>query len=120
MGQNPHAIFNSRDDYFDWDKYDEQLDHIELSDIDRDRSRGSLRYLRALLGEEFLRDNRKTGNPMLSCFLNAAPRARLQIIDLAEALKALEKAGKFDDLLKRIKHSGTCAEALSVLYAAYK
>lgn len=120
MSMNPHEIFRSEEDYFDWDKYYEQLDQIKLSDIDRVRAREALRYLRGLLGEDFLRNSREKGHPLLSDFLNAAPRVRLQMIALAEALKSLSKADKFDDLLKRIKHPGTCAEALSVLDAAYK
>jgi hypothetical protein len=121
MDKNPFEIFKNEDDYASWDKYDEQLDRIELAEADRARARRSISYLRQLLDEDFLQNARQQGNPILPWFfLNAAPCARLALTSFAEALEGLEKADKFSDLVDRIKDAKRVEEALTVLDAAYK
>lgn len=121
MDKNPFEVFKTEEDYASWDKYDEQLDLIELTEADRGRARRSIAYLRRLLGEDFLQNAWKQGNPLVPWyFTNAAPRARLSLISFAEALKALERADKFSGLVARIKDAGRVEEALTVLDAAYK
>lgn len=121
VSKNPFEVFQSEEDYLSWDKYIEQLDSIDLSEANRKRARESLLYLRKMLGENFLRDNKEKGHPIIFPYLvNAALRAKLLMIRLAEEMKALEGANNFDDLLKRVKHSTNCGEAISVLTSAYK
>jgi hypothetical protein len=65
MDKNPFDVFETEDDYVNWDKYDEQLDLIELTEADMGRARRSIAYLRKLLGEDFLRIAGRQGNPVL-------------------------------------------------------
>jgi hypothetical protein len=121
MDRNPFEVFKTEADYVSWDRYDEQLDLIELTDAQRDRARMSIMYLRKLLGEDFLQIAGRQGSPIFYWFFtNAAPPARLALISFAEALEALEKADKFNDLVSRIKDARRVEEALTVLDAAYK
>src|ERR1051325_699326 len=99
MDKNPFEVFKTEADYVSWDKYDEQLDLIELTDAHRDRARRAISYLRKLLGEDFLQIAGRQGNPVFHWFfMNAAPPARLSLISFAESLEALEKADKFSHL----------------------
>jgi hypothetical protein len=98
MVKNPFEMFSTEEDYYNWDRYDAQLDHIVLSELDRERARKAIRYFRRLLGEDFLRDARRTGHALLQPFLNAVPRECLHMAELAEMMKALENTAKFDDL----------------------
>ena len=120
----PHAlaIFETREDHMNWDKYEEQSDLIEqLSPVDRKRTKAGIRYLRALLGEDFLRRAGKDGNSILPWFfLNAAPCARLSLIQLVYELKAVEGFPNFNGLVARLKDGRKAEEALTVLDAAYK
>ncbi len=120
MKMDPLEIFRGEDDYVNWDRYEQQVELIKLTDTERARARWSLQYLRTLLGEDFLKTAFRKGHPLLSWFLNAAPRARLSLIGLAEALKALEGADNFDGLVARLKDPRRAGEALTVLEAAYR
>jgi len=128
MAGDAHQIFNAPDDHWNWDKYVEQCDLIELSDSDRLRCKDSIRYLRAVLGEGYLRRAHAQQNPLIFWFfLNFAPRARLSLIRFADALKALETASNFRAVLKRIKrrisrpeHLEEVAEGMSVVGVAHK
>jgi hypothetical protein len=121
MDKNPFEIFKTDADYVSWNKYNEQLGLIELSETDRGRAQRSISYLRKLLDEDFLQIAGRQGNPILHWFfMNAAPPARLALISFAEALEALEEADKFSDLVARIKDARRVEEALTVLDAAYK
>lgn len=121
MSKNPFEIFKDEDDYVSWDKYDQQLDLIELTSADRVRARKGIMYLRELLGEGFLQIAREQGNPIYHWFFtNFAPGARREMASFAEALESLEGAGKFGDLVTRIKDFRRAEEALTVLDAAYK
>jgi hypothetical protein len=99
-----------------------------LSDYDRLRCKDAIRYLRAVLGEGYLRRAHAQQNPLLFWFfLNFAPRARLSLIRFADALKALETAPNFRAVLKRIKrrisrpeHLDEVAEGMSVVGVAHK
>ncbi len=117
---NPLSIFETRDDHFSWDKYEEQIDLIEgLSDDEKMRALVGIRYLRALLGEDFLRCAAVEHNPIYSWFFsNAAPHARRSLILLAEELRSFEDAGGFKGLVARLKDAEKAPEALSVLGAA--
>ena len=91
MKNNPHEIFGGEEDFYNWEKYIEQCDLIELSDENQRRCRESYQYLRRLLGEGFLKRSREKRYPMFFWFFgNAAPRARLSMISFANSLKALE------------------------------
>jgi hypothetical protein len=116
------AIFETREDHFNWDKYEQQSDLIEpLSDANKHRAKTGIRYLRVLLGEDFLQRAAEDGNSILAWyFLNAAPCARLSLIQLVEELRALEGAPNFNGLVARLKDGRKAEEALTVLDAAYK
>jgi hypothetical protein len=124
MSSNPHEIFTTQEDYWSWDKYIQQCDLIELSDIDRQRAKDSFRYLRAVLGEGYLKRASRQGNPMFSWyFLNSANLARLSLIRFAEALKALEGAPGYSAILRRIRRPKSLdemAEGDSVIEVAQK
>ena len=115
-------MFNSAEDYVNWDRYEQQVDEIDLSLLDRQRVRSGLQYLRAVLGEEFLKDTIRTSHPFSAMFTNAAPRERIFLADLAEQMMALETSEKFHCLKERIgsRDSETSAEGMSVLEIAKK
>lgn len=117
---DPLEIFETRDDHVSWDKYEKQIDLIEeLTEEEKQRAKGGMRYLRALLGEDFLRRAVVEGNPIFSWFFsNAAPHARRSLIRLAEELRCFENAASFNGLVARLKNAEKAPEALSVLGAA--
>jgi hypothetical protein len=127
MASNSHEMFVTPEDYVDWDKYVEQCDRIELRDRDRQRCKDSIRYLRTVLGEGYLRRAQAQRNPtILRLLLNSAPAARLTLIRFAEALTALEDAPNFKAVLRRIKrrvsrpeHLDEAAEGMSVVGVAH-
>jgi hypothetical protein len=132
---NPHEIFVTIEDHWNWDKYIEQCDLIELSVTDRQRAKDSFKYLRGVLGEgylkaatSYLRGEFNQRNPLFSWyFANSAPRARLSMIEFVEALGALENAANFKAVLRRIKKRikkpedlNDLAEGISVIEVAHK
>jgi len=52
---NPHFVFQKPEDRYNWDKYLEQLDLIELSDSERMRADQAIQFFRKLFGETFLK-----------------------------------------------------------------
>jgi len=117
MSTNPFEMFRTRDDYLNWDRYDEQLPAIDLSEDNRQRTSDAISYLRNLLGEDFLRNAFANGSSLLSLFINAAPRARLELVYLAESLKGLEQVENFKELVSQIGDHRVDA-AISVLQTA--
>jgi hypothetical protein len=104
MSSNPHEVFVVPEDRWNWDKYIQQCDLIDLSDTDRQRAKDSLRYLRGVLGEGYLRRADLRRNPMFFwLFSNAASRARLSMIRFTDALKNFEGAPNYQTILRRIK-----------------
>jgi hypothetical protein len=73
MSSNPFSMFTKPDDYVDLNRYEEQVDAIELSETDRQRVRDSIAYMRNLLGNDFLRKASAEGTALFSIFSNAAP-----------------------------------------------
>jgi hypothetical protein len=124
MNSNPHKIFVTTEDRWSWDKYIEQCDLIDLSEIDRRRAKDSFQYLRGILGEGYLKRAASRGNPMFFWyFANAANRARLSMIRFTKALKALEGAPNYQAILRRIKRPtefDELAEGMSVIEVAHK
>jgi len=84
MTENPFEMFSAPEDYASWDRYDEQIDKIDLPTIERQRVRSGLRYFRSLMGEDFLEKTIQTGHPFISMLTNAAPRERIYLAELAE------------------------------------
>jgi len=78
MKPDAFAIFETPEDHVSWDKYDQQNDLMEeLTNDERQRAMTGIRYLRALLGEDFLRRAREEGNPVCFWFFaNTASHAR--------------------------------------------
>jgi hypothetical protein len=124
MGSNPHEIFVTDEDYWNWDKYIQQCDLIDLSDGDKRRAKESYQYLRGVLGEGYLKRAYRQRNPMLFWyFTNAANLARLSLIRFTEALKALEGAPGYKAILRRIKRPKNLDEMIegkSVIEVAQK
>jgi len=120
MNLHPQAIFQTREDYVSWDKYDQQNDLIEeLTDSERERAKIGMRYLRVLLGEDFLRRAAERGNPIFAWFFrDSAPHARRSLIRLSEELMSFENAQGFKGLVARLKDRERAPEALTVLGAA--
>ncbi|MDQ3847366.1 MAG: hypothetical protein M3261_00240, partial [Thermoproteota archaeon] len=101
MSRNPHEIFTREEDYWDWDKYIQQCDLIELSKVDSERAKDSFRYLRDIFGKGFLKRAARKRYPIFAWyFANSAPRARLSMIRLVDALKALANAPNFVTVLR--------------------
>jgi hypothetical protein len=125
---NPHQVFTAHKDRWSGNKYIEQLDLIELSDLDRQRAKEAIVYLRGLLGEGFLRRAETERNPIfLRFFVNAAPPARLALIRFVDALTALDGTKNFRSALKDIKHRlktpedlERLTEKLSMVHVAHK
>lgn len=128
MSRNPHEIFTSEEDYWDWDKYIQQCDLIELSKVDSERAKDSFRYLKEVFGKGFLKRAARERHPIFTWyFVNSAPRARLSLIRLVDALRALENAPNFVTVLRRIKKRikrdedlSDIGEGLSVVEVAHK
>ena len=125
---HPQEIFTTIEDRWNWDKYIQQVDLINLSAVDREKAKDSFVYLRRVLGEEFLQRAYEEGNPMFSWyFLRGDVRARLSLIRLVEALKASEVSINFRSAMKDIKrHIKTSedferlVEKLSMVRVAHK
>ena len=94
MKPDPLAIFQSREDHVSWGKYEHQIDLIdELREEEKQRAKSGIRYLRRLLGNQFLRHGAADGNPVFLWFFNnSAPHARRFLIRLAEELKSFADA----------------------------
>src|SRR5205085_8850622 len=116
MNLHPLAIFETRDDHVSWDKYDQQNDLIEgLTDDERQRARNGMRYLRQLLGEDFLRRAVEKGNPIFAWFVaQATPHHRRSLIRLSEELKTFESRPGIARLVASLKDHDKAAEALTV------
>ena len=125
---NPHQIFATHEDRWSWNKYIQQVDLIELSDLDRRRTKDALVYLRGILGEGFLRRAEAERNPIyLRFFVNAAPPARLALIRFVDSLTALEGTRNFRSALRDIKRRlktpddlERLTEKLSMVQVAHK
>lgn len=101
---NPHELFQTVEDHWNWDLYVQQCDRIKLTEDQRQRSKDSFRYLQEKLGSGFLRRAFNEGHPLFTWyFCNSAPPARLSLIRFAESLRAFETAPKFNLIIKRIK-----------------
>lgn len=101
---NPHELFQTVEDHWNWDLYVNQCDRIKLTDDQRQRSKDSFRYLEKTLGTGFLRRAFNERHPVFTWyFCNSAPQARLSLIRFAESLRAFETDPKFNALIKRIK-----------------
>ena len=117
MSTNPFEMFRTRDDHLNFDRYIEQLPAIDLSEVNRQRTSAAISYLRSLFGDDFLRDAFANGSSLLSLFINAAPRARLELISFADSLKGLEQVENFEKLVSEIGDHRVNA-AISVLQTA--
>lgn len=117
---DPFAIFKTHEDYVSWDKYEEQIDLIkELPDEQKQNLKSDLKYLRRLLGEQFLRSAADEGNPVFFwLFRNAVPHAKRSLMRLARELRSFENADGFTSLVRRLKSAEKAGEALTVLAAA--
>ena len=102
--RNPHELFRTVEDHWNWDLYIQQCDRIKLTDDQRQRSKTSIRYLEKTLGPGFLRRAFNERHPIFTWYLcDAAPPARLRLIRFVESLRAFETAPKFNAIIKRIK-----------------
>jgi hypothetical protein len=120
MTENPFEMFRTPEDYVNWDRYDEQINALDLSLSDQARVRSALQYFRAILGETFLKETLTIGHHFVSLFTNAAPRERIYLAELAESMKGLEGSDGFERLKERIssRNPETSAEGVSVLEIA--
>jgi len=101
---NPHELFHTIEDHWNWDLYVQQCDRIKLTDDQRRKSKDSFRCLQEKLGTGFLRQAFNQRHPIYRWyFADSAPPARLALIRFAESLRAFEAAPKFGAIIKRIK-----------------
>jgi hypothetical protein len=117
---DPSAIFKTHEDYVSWNKYEEQVDLIkELPDEQKQDLKSDLKYLRRLLGDQFLRSAADEGNPVFFwLFRNTAPHAKRSLMHLARELRSFENANGFTSLIRRLKGVEKAGDALTVLAAA--
>lgn len=128
METDPHELFKTMEDRWSWDKYIQQVDLIQLSDLDRQKVKDALSYLRSILGEGFLRRAEEERNPIyLWFFVNVAPPARLALIRFVDALTALEGTRNFQSAVRDIKRRlktqedlERLTEKLSMVHVAHK
>jgi len=128
VNSNPHDLFRAMEDHWNWDKYIQQCDRIDLDEDQRKRSKDSFRHLQKTLGTGFLRRAFNERHPLYtSYFCNAAPPARLSLIRLAESLRGFQNAPNFKAILKRIKRRlktyedfQDITEAMSVVEVAHR
>jgi hypothetical protein len=100
---NPHSIFQKPEDKYNWDKYLEQLEFIELSDSQKKRAYQAIQFLRLLFGETFLKKCFSSRHPFYQELSNSAAMARLRLIRFAESLRSLKNAEGFDGIIIRLK-----------------
>jgi hypothetical protein len=101
---NPHELFQTVEDHWNWDLYVQQSDRIQLTDDQKRRSKDSFRYLQEKLGTGFLRRAFNQRHPIYTWyFCNSAPPARLGLIRFVESLRAFESAPNFNSIIKRLK-----------------
>jgi len=104
---NPHLIFTTHSDHWDWEKYLEQTTLLDLNDAEKQRLRNSYLYLRRFLGDGFLRRAKHEGNPIFWYFTDASTSAKRSLIKFVAALEALEDCANFSvirkDLSRRLK-----------------
>lgn len=118
---NPHKYFSTKKDYTKWDNFVAQIDDINLSEEDKNRARNAIRYLEKTLGKHFFSDIIQSGHPLLSqYFINSANLARIQLIDFAESLQALEKSPNFHTVIAKIKKATKFSEGSTILETAYR
>jgi len=116
---NPHKYFSTKKDYTKWDNFIKQIDDINLSNEDKLRVRNAILYLEKTLGRHFFSDIIQFGHPLLmQYFMNAANLARIQLIDFAESLQALEQSPNFDTLIYKIKKATKFSEGSTILETA--
>src|ERR1041384_5194713 len=104
---NPHLIFTMHSDRWDWEKYLEQTNLLDLNDAEKQRLRDSYLYLRRFLGDGFLRRAEHEGNPIFWYFTDASTSAKRSLMKLVAALEALEQCANFrvirNDIRRRLK-----------------
>jgi hypothetical protein len=102
---HPQSVFQEPGDKYDWDKYLEQLEFIELSESERKQASEAIQFLRGLFGETFLKKCFHNRHPFYYEFANSVPMARLRVIRFADSLQALENATGFDGIMTRLKRA---------------
>jgi len=117
MNIDPFENREQAADYLNWDRFNEQLSEIDLSEADRQRTRDAIAYFRDLFGDDFLVDAFVNGNSFVSLFLNRVPSAKLEFVFLAESLKILQGVENSAELVAQIRDHRTNA-AIPVLQTA--
>lgn len=118
---NPHKYFNTKKDYTKWNNFVAQVDDINISEEDKQRARNAFRYLERRLGKHFLSETIQSGHPLLSSYLiNSANLARIQLIDFAESLQALEKSQNFHTVIDKIKKATKFSEGSTIIETAHR
>lgn len=101
---NPHLIFTTHSDRWNWDKYLEQVDLLDFEDAEKQRLRDAYLYLRQFLGDGFPRRAEHEGNPIFfSYFIDASPAAKRSLMKFTAALEALEHCANFRVIRKDIR-----------------
>src|SRR2546423_13094943 len=113
------SLFQSHEDYLNWDNYIENCEFLEgLDRSQKDAAKEALAYLRGVFGAQFFRRafnqrDRKNPHPLIQTIMMQAAWSRLWLIRFVAALRALERVDNFAGLLKRVKSSTSFAEAES-------
>jgi len=101
---DPHLIFTTHSDRWDWEKYLEQVDLLDFDDSEKQRLRESYRYLRELLGDGFLRRAEHERNPIFFWyFTDASIAAKRSLMKFVAALQSLEQCANFRVIRKDIR-----------------
>jgi len=119
-------ISGKPEDWTKWEKLIQQTDTCkELTDIEKEKAKYALLFLKQEFGEKFLEDafekaHPEESHPLLSYTVNSAPWTRKWLTRFSDALKSLKDVDGYSGLLKRLMDKKGFLEAESVLWVAYK
>lgn len=108
-------------EYGTWDKYILLCDEIRgLTEVERERVKESLSYLRRVFGEYFPLKAFNNRHPLFHALIDNGGIKRLWLVCFSEALHALRAMEGFSGLLRRIKRADMFEEGASVLEVAFQ
>jgi hypothetical protein len=114
-------ISGKPEDWTNWEKLIEQCNtYVELTDIEKEKAKCALLFLKQEFGEEFLKKAFEELHPIMYYFVNSAPWTRKRLTRFADALTALRTKEGYPSLLERLKDKNRFLEGESVLEIAYK
>lgn len=114
-------ISGKPEDWTNWEKLIEQCGiYVELTDIEKEKAKCALLFLKQEFGERFLKKAFEELHPIMYYFINSAPWTRKRLTRFADALTVLRTEEGYLSLLDRLKDKNRFLEGESVLEIAFK